>query len=37
MTTIGTDRIEKRVVLRAPRSRVWQALTEGDQFGQWFG
>ena len=24
---VGTDRIEKRVVLRAPRTRVWRALT----------
>jgi uncharacterized protein YndB with AHSA1/START domain len=37
MTTMSTDRIEKHVVLRAPRSRVWRALTEADQFGQWFG
>lgn len=37
MNTMSTDRIEKRVVLRAPRSRVWRALTEADQFGQWFG
>lgn len=37
METTSTDRIEKRVVLRAPRSRVWRALTEADQFGQWFG
>lgn len=32
-----TDRIEKRVVLRAPRSRVWRALTRHDEFGKWFG
>jgi|SRR5947209_13153864 len=37
MNTTSTDRIEKQVVLRAPRSRVWQALIEADQFGQWFG
>lgn len=37
MTTTSTDRIEKQVVLRAPRSRVWRALTEADQFGEWFG
>lgn len=35
MTT--TDRIEKRVVLRAKRSRVWRALTDTTEFGQWFG
>lgn len=31
------DRIEKKVQLRAPRKRVWQALTDPAQFGQWFG
>jgi uncharacterized protein YndB with AHSA1/START domain len=31
-----SDRIEKQAVLRAPRSRVWQALTDSAQFGQWF-
>jgi uncharacterized protein YndB with AHSA1/START domain len=34
MTT--TDRIEKEVFLRAPRSRVWRALTTPDEFGTWF-
>lgn len=33
----NTDRIEKSVVLRAPRSRVWRALTDPAQFGEWFG
>ncbi|HEY3131388.1 MAG TPA: SRPBCC family protein [Acidobacteriota bacterium] len=37
MTTIVTDRIEKRVLLRAPRSRVWRALADADEFGTWFG
>ena len=32
-----TDRIEKHVVLRAPRERVWKALTDSQQFGTWFG
>jgi uncharacterized protein YndB with AHSA1/START domain len=36
-TTLSMDRIEKTTVLRAPRSRVWQALTDSQQFGQWFG
>ena len=34
--TVSTDRIEKRVVLRAPRTRVWRALTNADEFGAWF-
>lgn len=37
MTTIVADQIEKRVLLRAPRSRVWKALTNADEFGSWFG
>jgi uncharacterized protein YndB with AHSA1/START domain len=32
-----TDRIEKEIVLRAPRSRVWLALADAEQFGAWFG
>ncbi len=32
-----TDRIEKEVVLRAPLERVWRAISDADQFGQWFG
>jgi uncharacterized protein YndB with AHSA1/START domain len=31
-----TDRIEKTVVLRAPRARVWRALTDAEEFGTWF-
>src|SRR5262247_1970369 len=31
-----TDRIEKHIVLKAPRSRVWRALTDTRQFGEWF-
>lgn len=34
---MSTDRIEKTIVLRAPRSRVWRALTRADEFGAWFG
>ena len=33
---MSTDRIEKTVVLRAPRSRVWRALTDAGEFGTWF-
>ena len=31
------DRIEKRVELKAPVSRVWRAITDYQEFGQWFG
>ncbi len=34
---MSTDRIEKRIVVRAPRSRVWRALSNPDEFGRWFG
>ena len=37
MTTVSTDRIEKHITLRAPRARVWLALTDSKQFGEWFG
>jgi len=33
----STDRIEKRVILRAPVSRVWRAITDAREFGRWFG
>jgi uncharacterized protein YndB with AHSA1/START domain len=33
----NTDRIEKRVVLRAPRERVWRAVADAKEFGTWFG
>jgi uncharacterized protein YndB with AHSA1/START domain len=32
-----TDRIQKEVVLRAPLSRVWSALSDPAKFGAWFG
>ena len=32
-----SDRIEKRIELRAPLSRVWRALTDYREFGEWFG
>jgi uncharacterized protein YndB with AHSA1/START domain len=31
-----TDRIDKQIVLKAPRARVWRALTDADEFGTWF-
>ena len=31
------DRIEKRIELNAAVSRVWRALTDHQEFGQWFG
>ena len=31
-----SDRIEKRIELKAPLSRVWRALTDYREFGEWF-
>ena len=33
----ATDRIEREVLLKAPRSRVWRALANAEEFGDWFG
>jgi len=37
MSPTVKDRIEKQKLLRAPRSRVWRALTDHEEFGRWFG
>ena len=34
---MSADRIERTIVLRAPRSRVWRALSRAEEFGAWFG
>jgi uncharacterized protein YndB with AHSA1/START domain len=34
---MNTDRIEKTIILHAPQSRVWRALTKAEEFGAWFG
>jgi len=34
---MNTDHIEKKVLLRAPRERVWRAISDAKQFGSWFG
>jgi uncharacterized protein YndB with AHSA1/START domain len=36
MKSQASDRIEKQIVLRATRSRVWRALTDPKEFGTWF-
>ena len=35
--TSTTDRIERKIVLKAPRAKVWRALTDAEEFGNWFG
>ena len=37
MPTSETDRIEKQIVMKAPRARVWRALADSGEFGRWFG
>jgi uncharacterized protein YndB with AHSA1/START domain len=34
---MSSDRIEKSIVVRAPRARVWRALADAAEFGVWFG
>jgi uncharacterized protein YndB with AHSA1/START domain len=36
MSKSSTDRIEKRIELQAPLARVWRAITDHREFGQWF-
>jgi len=32
-----TNRIEKTILLRAPLKRVWRAVSDSTEFGNWFG
>jgi uncharacterized protein YndB with AHSA1/START domain len=34
---MSTDRIEKQILLRASRERVWRAVSDAKEFGSWFG
>jgi uncharacterized protein YndB with AHSA1/START domain len=34
---MSTDRIEKKIFLRATRERVWRAISDSKEFGEWFG
>jgi uncharacterized protein YndB with AHSA1/START domain len=34
--TNPSDRIEKRILLKAPLSRVWRAVSDAREFGTWF-
>jgi uncharacterized protein YndB with AHSA1/START domain len=35
--TSSTDRIEREILLNASRARVWRALSDAEEFGNWFG
>jgi uncharacterized protein YndB with AHSA1/START domain len=32
-----TDRIERKVLIKASRARIWRAIAEAGEFGDWFG
>jgi uncharacterized protein YndB with AHSA1/START domain len=34
---MNTDRIEKKILLRASLKRIWRALADSTEFGYWFG
>jgi uncharacterized protein YndB with AHSA1/START domain len=33
----SNDRIERRVLIKATRARVWRAVSDAAEFGDWFG
>ncbi|MCK9802207.1 SRPBCC family protein [Pseudomonas sp. MAFF 302030] len=33
----SSDRIERKILLKAPRAEVWAALADAETFGSWFG
>ena len=37
MEAKSMDRIEKKVLLRATRAKVWRAISDSAEFGTWFG
>jgi len=34
---MNSDRIEKKIILKATRERVWNAISDSGSFGAWFG
>ena len=36
MTETSTDVIEKEIVVRAARGKVWKSITDSREFGKWF-
>lgn len=36
-TVLDSDRIERSIVINAPRDRVWRAISNAEEFGTWFG
>lgn len=36
-TVLDNNRIERSIVIDAPRDRVWRAIADAEEFGAWFG
>jgi len=36
-STASTDQIERSIHIQATRSRVWRAISNAQEYGQWFG
>jgi uncharacterized protein YndB with AHSA1/START domain len=36
-TVLDSSCIERSIVIKAPRDRVWRALSNAEEFGAWFG
>lgn len=36
-TSAYSERIERSIHIGAPRSRVWRALSDAEEYGNWFG
>ncbi len=34
---MNTDQIQKKIILKSSRERVWQAISDSARFGSWFG
>ncbi|HEX4999195.1 MAG TPA: SRPBCC family protein, partial [Terriglobia bacterium] len=34
---MNTDQIRRSAIIRAPRKHVWRALSDADEFSEWFG
>jgi uncharacterized protein YndB with AHSA1/START domain len=34
---MDTNTIQKKILLRAPKERIWRALSDSTEFGHWFG
>jgi len=35
--TQASDRIERSILIQAPRAKVWKLISDAESFGRWFG